>query len=187
MVREKKSISFTTPKSLETNPRLQQLKSTSFQKFHRDAITAIRFSLNGQRIITVSKDGFIKVYCQERNKQLVSFSISNMPLTCLQLLPDGNTCVVGSSDNNVYLFNMVQCVSTQPMDYAHDDSLTDLSWQHDYLLSCANDCSAKIWTFPWSADVGMQPDVDLVAILDHDQASDRDVSIWSLNLYRHLN
>ena len=42
-----------------------------FKKVHRDEITGIALSRDGKRVITISKDGFLKVNCLEKDKQLV--------------------------------------------------------------------------------------------------------------------
>ena len=43
------------------------------RKIHRDVVTGIEFSQDGKRVITISKDGFLKVNCLEKDKQLVRY------------------------------------------------------------------------------------------------------------------
>jgi len=140
----------------------------TLNRIHRDVVSGVQLARDGRRVVTISQDGFIKVYCLEMGHQLVSYCVSTMPLTCLQLLPGDEAALIGARDNNIYIFNLVQCVSTQPMEYAHDDSVIDINWTHNLLLTCSDDCSAKLWSLPWDEASGNYPEIDLVAILDHD-------------------
>ena len=44
-----------------------------WKRIHRDVVTGVQLTRDGQRIVTISKDGFLKVNCLERDKQLVRY------------------------------------------------------------------------------------------------------------------
>jgi len=75
---------------------------TSFNS-HKNTVSHIFLSTDGTKITSVGHDSRLKVFCLDQNKQIRSANIGNMPLSGCVQLPESNTLVVGSWDNQMYV------------------------------------------------------------------------------------
>ncbi|CAG9784208.1 unnamed protein product [Diatraea saccharalis] len=161
---------------------------------HKEAVTcALRQS---SRIISVGRDGALKVYDIEQKKQIRSINLCHTPLSSCVMI-DENIVAVGSWDNEIYLYDVEYGRKVESF-RAHDDSVTCLLWleKERLLISGGSDGVVRAW-----ANVGRlgQALRGLRAEFDHDEnvttlayrrcgqevdiiagTSDGEVSIWQL-------
>ena len=74
-------------------------------KAHNMPVRCVKFSPDGKLIYTASDDSHVAVYDSRSGKVVNSFSHSGMALT-VDASPDGRHFCVGSSDNQVYLWDL---------------------------------------------------------------------------------
>lgn len=81
--------------------KLVKLKEVRMFSTHKDVISSLLITEDDSNVISVGHDCLLKVFSIENNRQIRSASIGSMPLSsCLQL-PNKNTLIVGSYDNNM--------------------------------------------------------------------------------------
>lgn len=77
------------------------LRVRSTQKLHKDAISAVVVSKDGNTMHSVSHDGTLAIYSLEEGRQLQAGTVSDMAVSSVLPLEDGKTVMVGAWDNNV--------------------------------------------------------------------------------------
>ncbi|XP_068621017.1 protein FAN-like [Battus philenor] len=99
----------------------------------------------GSRIISVGKDGTLKVYDMVQGKQMRSIVLSSTPLSSCVMV-DENTVAAGSWDNEIYLYN-VEYGRVVESFRAHDDSVSCLLWidKEHFLISGGWDGVVRVW------------------------------------------
>lgn len=149
------------PKQLFTKPHVRKItpriaKSLSYTEnitykmecvdvlqLHKEAVKcAIR---EGNRIISVGKDGTLKVYDVLQRKQIRSVILSSTPLSSCVMV-DENTVAIGSWDNEIYLYD-VEYGRVVESFRAHDDSVSCLLWldKERLLISGGWDGVVRVW------------------------------------------
>eukprot|EP00729_Bicosta_minor_P009634 gene9634-8579_t len=78
------------------------LRVRSTQKLHKDAISAVVVSKDGNTMHSVSHDGTLAIYSLEEGRQLQAGTVSDMAVSSVLPLEDGKTVMVGAWDNNVW-------------------------------------------------------------------------------------
>ncbi|XP_059049861.1 protein FAN-like [Achroia grisella] len=163
-------------------------------RLHKEAVTcAVR---HGTRVISVGKDGALKVYDMTQRKQIRSVILSNTPLSSCVMVDD-NTVAVGSWDNEIYLYD-VEYGRVVESFRAHDDSVSCLLWldKERLLISGGCDGVVRVWGHVGHAGqalrglrVELDHDVDVTAITYRRRrneidiitgTSDGEVFIWDL-------
>ncbi|GBP69977.1 Protein FAN [Eumeta japonica] len=147
-----------TVKDTESNPRVLELVNTI--QLHREEVMCV--ILEGDRIISVGKDGTLKVYSRSQKKQIRSVSLCGTPLSSCVMISE-NTVAVGSWDNEIYLYDVEYGRIIESF-RAHDDSVSCLTWlkEERVLISGGWDCVVRAWRGAVPALRG------LTAELDHD-------------------
>ncbi|PRP85404.1 hypothetical protein PROFUN_06950 [Planoprotostelium fungivorum] len=115
-------------------------------KLHKDAITSMSLSRDSSTLYSVAADGSLKVYCLSNKKQLKSTNLSEMSLTSCQLSSDEKFLLVGSWDNNVYVYS-TESGSIVDSIAAHDDAVTCVCLSDQYLLTGSWDATLKLWEY----------------------------------------
>jgi len=143
-----------------------KLKKASSSKLHKDAILSISPSLDNLHVFTVSQDTQLKMYSIHDKQQVRGMNLSTMSLSCCVCLPDGNTVLVGSWDNNLYVYSVEfgRVVDTRRI---HDDAVTCLCWKNDILLTSSWDSTVKIWNCRLEPS-SRKPVISPMGELDHD-------------------
>lgn len=113
-------------------------------KLHKEEVTALKLSPDGNTIFSVSQDKSLKIFSITERIQKRSATISNLPLSTLDVNVDGSLAVVGSWDNNVYTYS-VDFGTVVNTNYAHDNSVTCVCWKGNILATGSMDCTVKIW------------------------------------------
>jgi factor associated with neutral sphingomyelinase activation len=117
-------------------------------KLHKDIITSFSLSKDGNTLYSVSQDSSLKLYSISEKKQLRSITIGELSLSSCQLTPDEKTIIIGSWDNNIYIYsiNYGRIIDTIE---AHDDAVSCLCFKQDILISGSWDATVKIWKFSY--------------------------------------
>lgn len=112
-------------------------------KLHREEVTCA--ILNGRRVISVGKDGTLKVYDMEQKKQIRSVVLCATPLSSCVVI-DENVVACGSWNNDIYLYD-VEYGRVIESYRAHDDSVSCLLWipKEKLLISGGWDCVVRVW------------------------------------------
>lgn len=79
-----------------TNIELQVTFTT-----HKDAISDLYITSDCNRIISVGYDSKLKVFSLETKRQIRNANLGKMPLSSFVQLPNSNTLVIGSFENNL--------------------------------------------------------------------------------------
>uniref|UniRef100_A0A1E1WCL3 BEACH domain-containing protein n=1 Tax=Pectinophora gossypiella TaxID=13191 RepID=A0A1E1WCL3_PECGO len=112
------------PLSNSEEPITYRMECLDTISLHKEAVTcALR---QGSRIISVGKDGTLKVYDIQQKKQIRSIILCDTPLSqCVMV--DENIVAVGSWNNEIYLYD-VEYGRVVESFRAHDDSVSCLLW-----------------------------------------------------------
>ncbi|CAH2104383.1 unnamed protein product [Euphydryas editha] len=119
------------------------MKCLNTISLHKEAVTsALR---NGDIIISVSKDGTLKVYDMVQMKQIRSVILCSTPLSSCVMV-DQNIVAAGSWDNEIYLYDVEYGRIVESF-RAHDDSVSCLQWlSKDHLLVSGGwDGVVRVW------------------------------------------
>jgi len=108
-------------------------------------VTYIEYIESCNGVLTIGKDGFIKLSDYTDLSLKKSFRISDMPLSCFAQL-DEELFVVGGWDSNLHVFNMNYGSSIQSFQ-AHDDALTTIINvpSREMLITSGWDCTIRFW------------------------------------------
>lgn len=68
---------------------------------HKNTVSSLLITKDNSSIVSVGHDCLLKVFSVVNNRQTRSASIGSMPLSSCVQLPNKNTLVVGSWDNNM--------------------------------------------------------------------------------------
>ncbi|XP_045511123.1 protein FAN-like [Colias croceus] len=112
-------------------------------KLHKEAVTCVL--RDGSRIVSVGKDGTLKVYDIDSRKQIRSVILSTTPLSSCVMI-DEHTVAAGAWDNEIYLYD-VEYGRVVESFRAHDDSVSCLLWldRERLLISGGWDCVVRVW------------------------------------------
>lgn len=152
------------------------MKLVRIQKTHKEPISAVKLSHDGETLFSVSHDKTLKALQMEDCAILRSSAVSNLPLSCIAVLPESKTVLVGSWDNQVHVYS-VDFASVVCSSYCHDSSVTALCWKADTLATGSWDSTVKIWCFPFDPSQHKPEPPELQCELDHDN----EVSCLDLN------
>lgn len=134
---------------------------------HKEVVSCARLASDQAMLFSVSHDKTLKVHLLDDWQLIRSSTISNLPLSCLCILPDSKTVLVGSWDNNIYTYS-VEFASVTNSTYSHDSSVTCLAWRGNILVSGSWDSTVKVWGLEFPASGGQLGDPQLLSELDHD-------------------
>jgi factor associated with neutral sphingomyelinase activation len=113
-------------------------------KLHRDAVTSVCLSRNLDTMYSVSQDTSLKIYSLSEKKQLRSVNLCGLALSACQLAPEEKSIIIGSWDNNIYVYSVDYGRVSETI-AAHDDAVSCLCMRGDNLLSGSWDSTVKLW------------------------------------------
>ncbi|XP_067305081.1 protein FAN [Pseudorasbora parva] len=122
---------------------MDKLVSQSCHKIHKEAVTGIAVTLNGDSIFSTSQDSTLKMFSKDNGLQR-SVSFSNMALSSCLMLPDEEIVVCSSWDNNVYFYSIAYGRRQETL-MGHDDAVSHICWRDDKLYTASWDSTVKIW------------------------------------------
>jgi factor associated with neutral sphingomyelinase activation len=92
--------------------RVELKNSVTFQS-HKDAVSAVTIIADGmedENLVSVGRDGVLKIYSLKTEKLTRSIALSSIPLcSCVyyKTLSNVNVLVVGSCDNSLYVLTQI--------------------------------------------------------------------------------
>lgn len=120
--------------------------STQYQyTLHKNTVTEVHMSSDEKSILSVSQDGLLKMYSIEEQRQLRSVNLSTMVLSSCVVSPDNQIIIVGSWDNNVYLYSIEygHVLDKLPV---HEDAVSAMVLYQEHLYTSSWDGTIKKWT-----------------------------------------
>ncbi|KAG2738089.1 WD40 repeat-like protein [Suillus brevipes Sb2] len=173
---------------------------THRQKFegHADSVWGAIHLPGGQRIITCSEDGSLRVWNMKSGKQIGDdWNDGDSPVWSIALSPDGKKVVSGSDDGAVRLWDIDTCKVVKKWT-GHTEAVSSVCWSRDgrRVLSGSYDRTARQWeveTVPEpienilaSIETGhyavvaavYSPDTNLIATGGWDGRAEFSIKIW---------
>ncbi|XP_026322727.1 protein FAN-like isoform X2 [Hyposmocoma kahamanoa] len=131
------------PTSNLEDPLLYKLECIDTICLHKDAVTCVL--RQGDKIISVGKDGMLKVYDAEQRKQIRSIILCDTPLSSCVMV-DENIVAAGSWGNEIHLYDVEYGKIVESF-RAHDDSVSCLLWlqKERLLISGGWDGVVRVW------------------------------------------
>lgn len=83
---------------------VETLTASDSFRLHRDIVTSVCLSPNGQTMYSVSQDSTLKIYSLADSRQLRNISISQLALSSCALTPDATSVIISSWDNSTNRF-----------------------------------------------------------------------------------
>ncbi|XP_056631218.1 protein FAN-like isoform X3 [Diorhabda sublineata] len=113
---------------------------------HKHTVSNLFISEDGSKITSVGHDSKLKVFSLSQNKQIRSANVGRMALSSCIQLPNANVLIIGSWDNEIYLYDMDYGKVSDKI-VAHQDAVTCLclDMKTNVVISGSTDCTVKIW------------------------------------------
>eukprot|EP00026_Physarum_polycephalum_P001800 Phypoly_transcript_01803.p1 GENE.Phypoly_transcript_01803~~Phypoly_transcript_01803.p1 ORF type:complete len:984 (+),score=105.94 Phypoly_transcript_01803:185-3136(+) len=132
------------PSNVSTWGNISNIELDFSFKLHRDAVTSVCLSRNLDTMYSVSQDTSLKIYSLTEKKQLRSVNLCGLALSACQLAPEEKSIIIGSWDNNIYVYSVDYGRVSETI-AAHDDAVSCLCLRGDNLLSGSWDSTVKLW------------------------------------------
>jgi len=173
---------------------------------HRNGLACSHLSLNGDVLYTLTRDGIIKVYSEmfleSGPHQLRQTAVSSCPLTSIATVDAaGHFALIGSADNNLYLYSRLSGSVLGVAENAHDSSVSSVSIVSDALAVTGGlDSVVRVWHLSPQgidrAEAVFSEHTASVRAVDVDRlerpqlvasgADDGRVLLWDLNSFQSL-
>jgi WD40 repeat protein len=119
---------------------------------HQNSVFSLRYSLDGNRLISGSRDASLKIWNVENNFELQISKIAHMnTINDIQFSSDGKQFVTCSMDKTIKVWDTENCDLLKVIDKerndAHTSSVNKLFWSgyKDQLVSISDDRTIMIW------------------------------------------
>lgn len=144
-----------------------ELKEVYSFKSHKDAVLGVAVSGDESRFFSVSQDTQLKMNSLEDGTQLRGMNLSRMALSCCVVMPESDLVLVGSWDNNLYVYSVEygRAISEKCI---HDDAVSAMCWKNNVLATASWDSTVKIWSFDPKHFMKKRGPPELQGELDHD-------------------
>eukprot|EP00003_Mantamonas_plastica_P029449 TRINITY_DN697_c0_g1_i8.p1 TRINITY_DN697_c0_g1~~TRINITY_DN697_c0_g1_i8.p1 ORF type:complete len:766 (-),score=276.56 TRINITY_DN697_c0_g1_i8:87-2384(-) len=130
-------------------------------KLHRDEITDVKLSSDGQTVYSVSQDQSLKLYSLSEQRQMRSTNICSMTLSSCVLTGSGKEVVVGSWDDSIHMYS-VDYGRVSDVIQAHDDAVSCLAFNNNFVVSGSWDASVRLWKYKEGSGIGAVPLAEFV-------------------------
>lgn len=130
--------------SLSYGMNITNIKEADTSKIHRDCVTGLCITKDEQTLFSVSYDCTLKMYSLRDKKQMRSTIISQLSLSSCAITENDKNIVIGSWDNNVYLYSIGYGRVIDTL-IPHDDAVSSLVIRGNNLLTGSWDSSIKLW------------------------------------------
>ncbi|XP_065828267.1 protein FAN-like [Oscarella lobularis] len=147
--------------------QLKNLKKSCSLKVHREALTDVGFSKDSQWIFSVSQDSCLKMSSAKDLQLNRSVSFSGLALSSCVVMPDSKTLLIGSWDNNIYIYS-VEYGRVLDSLVGHDDAVTSVCWKNGLMLTSSWDSSVKVWDYTPESGGKKGPPPSQRAELEHE-------------------
>lgn len=123
---------------------LNQIQEKNSLQGHKEAVTGVSFSPDGQKIVTVSNDKIVKFWTIQ-GKFLTQFIGHKESIYSVSFSPDGQTIATASKDETIKIWNLKgQILHTFT---GHQGSVYSVTFSPDgkYLASSSRDKTIRLW------------------------------------------
>jgi len=136
---------------------------------HESRLYSLDWSPSGDRIVTGSDDGVVKVWDATTCEEVVEMEVHDSDVLTVSWKPTGMYIAAGYRDGNISLFNAVTgAISTNVS--AHTDDVRTVEWSPDGvdLVSCSYDRTVRIWNgITWEMTQEFESDLYVQAVTWH--------------------
>eukprot|EP00795_Rhopilema_esculentum_P001333 gene1333-15731_t len=146
---------------------LCNLKLVRTMKSHKDAVLGLSISEKEDNIFSVSLDSQLKMNSLEDGTQIRGMNLSSMALSCCVLMPNSDLVLVGSWDNNLYVYS-VDFGRAIFESNIHNDAVSSMCWKNNILVTASWDSTVKVWFFDPKQFSKKRGPPELQGELDHD-------------------
>jgi len=146
---------------------LGNLEKSFSIKSHKDAVLGLSISEDESHIFSVSQDSQLKMNGLADGAQIRGMNLSTMALSCCVLMPNSNLVLVGSWDNNLYVYS-VEYGRALSEKCVHDDAVSSMCWKDNVLATASWDSTVKVWSFDPTLFSKKRGPPELQGELDHD-------------------
>jgi factor associated with neutral sphingomyelinase activation len=147
--------------------QLANLKKVCDRKAHKESVTSVAFSHDSQTVFSVAQDTTLKMFSVNGLQLSRSVSFSSLALSSCAVMPDSRTLVLGSWDNNIYIYS-IEFGHVLESVLAHDDAVSSVYWKNDLLLTSSWDSCVKVWKYTPGSGGKKGPSPLFLAELEHD-------------------
>ena len=109
---------------------------------HREGIYCVVF--DRKLLAAGSRDNLIRLWNMDDYTYRGNLQSHEGSVLCLQLDSKRNILVSGSSDSTIKVWNLETSEVVQTL-HGHSESVLGLHFEHDYIVSCSRDATARIW------------------------------------------
>ncbi|XP_050670489.1 protein FAN-like [Leptidea sinapis] len=158
-----RKITHKIPRLLTRDHNGYRLECVDTIKLHKEAVTCVIRS--GGRVMSVGKDGILKVYDMVLKKQIRSVVLCRTQLSSCVMV-DEHILAAGGWDNEIYLYDVEYGRIVESF-RAHDDSVSCLLWLKKELLLVSGgwDGVVRVWSLVGKVGQALR---GLRAEFDHD-------------------
>lgn len=112
---------------------------------HKSAVYVVKFSKDGNHIMSGSQDKTIKLWNPYKSFMIKSFEFHSQPVLDLAICQDNSKFASCGIDKNVYLTDSIK--GGQLRRYFHSERVNTVAFNDDesVLISGSYDCSVRIW------------------------------------------
>jgi WD40 repeat protein len=158
---------------------------------HKDTVRAVKFSANGEYLISGSWDNNAIVWDWQKQEQITNFKIEYSSINAIDISPNSEILATGSNDNCVTLWHLKNQTKLHTLK-GHKGFFAGVngvkfSPDGQYLASCGGDKIIKIWNVKtgqeistllgherWISSVVFSPDGQYLA----SGSADKTVKLW---------
>jgi WD40 repeat protein len=137
---------------------------------HSDRVTAVAITPDGQRLISGSQDGAIKIWNLETEDLICTISAHNDSVNTIAITPDGSHIISGSQDGTIKIWNLEteKLIDTLTGHYASVNAVA-LTPDSSVLISASSDCCLKVWNLKTGKElhtlIGHRASVQAVTVI----------------------
>ncbi len=112
---------------------------------HTDKITSVAFSSDGERLLTASLDGTVKLWNAETGDEIQNY-ISGWHLVSITFSPDGTKMLTGSTNTTAKIWDLETETEFRTLS-GHTDTVSSVAYSRNGLqvLTGSHDNTAKLW------------------------------------------
>lgn len=124
---------------------------TTISNAHKDWVTGLTFSPDGSKLASVGWDFKLNIFDTTSKNVIKSLAVNtDKALNCVDWSGDDKMIAIGSSDFNVYLYNVQNYEFNSALRNGHNGKVTGLKFfpSSDALISIASDARLNYWDIP---------------------------------------
>ncbi|MEH2282240.1 MAG: hypothetical protein V7K90_13070 [Nostoc sp.] len=164
------------------------IKQRNTLEGYNDTVTCVNFSPDGEKVVSGSADGTVKLWSQNGRK-IRTFKAHDQKITSISFSPDSHNFVSGSEDKTIKLWSL-EGKEIQKF-FGHTEEITSVSFSPDgqKIVSGSKDWMVKMWSLDGReiqkfdshngsiTSVSFSPDGKEIV----SASEDKTIKLWNLN------